>query len=64
MKFPISNTAVFLSPETESILKSLSSNETNHLLSLSIQKLSKVLPKSTVFLTRGRFPFNQMILTF
>lgn len=56
MKFPISNTAVFLSPETESILKSLSSNETNHLLSLSIQKLSKVLPKSTVFF--NSWPFS------
>ncbi|EMG09183.1 hypothetical protein LEP1GSC116_3350 [Leptospira interrogans serovar Icterohaemorrhagiae str. Verdun HP] len=64
MKFPISHTAVFLSPKTESILKSLSSNEINHLLSLSIQKLSKVLPKSTVFLTRGHLLYNQTILIF
>ncbi|EMO29722.1 hypothetical protein LEP1GSC170_2702 [Leptospira interrogans serovar Bataviae str. HAI135] len=64
MKFPISHTAVFLSPETESILKSLSSNETNRLLLLSIQKLSKVLPKSTVFLTRGHFSHSQIVLIF
>ncbi|MCR8647031.1 spiro-SPASM protein [Leptospira interrogans] len=55
MKFPISHTAVFLSSKTESILKSLSSNEINHLLSLSIQKLSKVLPKSTVFFNSWPF---------
>ncbi|EMY79463.1 spiro-SPASM protein [Leptospira weilii serovar Ranarum str. ICFT] len=54
MKFPISHSAVFLSPETKSLLES--ADESENLLRLSLRKLSKVLPESFVFFNCWPFP--------
>ncbi|EQA62177.1 spiro-SPASM protein [Leptospira alexanderi] len=62
MKFPIFYSAVFLSPETASMLGSLSENERENLLLLSLRKLSKVLPESTVFF--NAWPFSKKIDTY
>ncbi|EMY15866.1 hypothetical protein LEP1GSC043_1927 [Leptospira weilii str. Ecochallenge] len=62
MKFPIFHSAVFLSPETASMLGSLSENERESLLLLSLRKLSKVLPESAVFF--NTWPFSKKTDTY
>lgn len=60
MKFPIFHSAVFFSPETASLLESAIEGE--NLLLLSLRKLSKVLPESTVFF--NAWPFSKKINTY
>jgi spiro-SPASM protein len=59
MKFPISHSAVFLNVETISLLRSLSTDERENLLRLSLLKLSKILPSSRVFFNSWPFKENK-----